>query len=407
MTETLYVHAGHLIDGTGAPCRRDVVLEVRGSRVLRVDPVRYAPRPEYAPLLDLSGCTVIPGLVDSHVHLVMSGAADPAVRETQLLADYGQASPGIRERVARHLAHGVTAVRDGGDRRSMALRYRNEHALSSDGHVTLRCAGRAWHAPDRYGKLIGRRPGPAGLAAEVADACARPDGPDHVKIVGSGLNSLIHFGRQTTPQFDQRELSAAVLAARAAGRGTMVHVNGEGPVRTAVLAGAASIEHGFFMGRENLALMADRSVFWCPTACTMQAYAQTLAPGSSHAKVALRTLEHQLEQMALARELCVTTVTGTDSGSLGVHHGRSLRMEMGLFVRAGYSLEQAVRSATTLGAELLGLPEAARGLVSGGTATLVAAPGSPRELIASLAAPRLVMVEGAIVREGRETDIEP
>ena len=124
------------------------------------------------------------------------------------------------------------------------------------GPVCVRAAGRAWHREGRYGRLIGRPPA-EGLS--VAEAI-RQDGErgDHLKIVNSGLNSLTEYGRTTAPQFDLAEMSAAVKAAAERGLSVMVHANGEEPVRIAVMSGCRSVEHGFFMGRENLARMAEQ-----------------------------------------------------------------------------------------------------------------------------------------------------
>jgi imidazolonepropionase-like amidohydrolase len=88
-------------------------------------------------------------------------------------------------------------------------------------------------------------------------------GVDHIKIVNSGLNSLSCFAKETKPQFDSAELKAAVRADRQCGLKTMVHANGKMPVKIAVDAGCDSIEHGFFMGVENLHRIADRGQPGC------------------------------------------------------------------------------------------------------------------------------------------------
>jgi imidazolonepropionase-like amidohydrolase len=98
----------------------------------------------------------------------------------------------------------------------------------------------------------------------------------------------------------------------------------------------------------------------------------------------MRNLEHQLGQLQTARALGATVALGTDAGSLGVHHGRALREEMALLMRAGFSVEEAVRCATVNGARLLGLPDAGP-IGPGAAATFIAVKGGPRELPASLA----------------------
>ena len=123
---------------------------------------------------------------------------------------------------------------------------------------------------------------------------------DHVKIVQSGLNSLSDFGKEAKSQFDPDELKRAVSRVHRTGRRVMVHANGREPVKTAIAAGCDSVEHGFFMGRENLEALAERGIFWVPTVVTMKAFAE-LEFGVKR-DVARRNLEHQLEQIRLARE---------------------------------------------------------------------------------------------------------
>lgn len=387
-----HVKAGWLIDGSGQPARRNMRLEIRHGRFGAIQPLAEsgaaagaaAPRD-----LDFSDGTLMPALVDSHVHLFMSGTSDPAVRQHQLAAGYDDMRAVISRHLGQHLAAGVLAVRDGGDRRGHAQRFKAECPAGAPRAVRLRVAGVAWHAPGRYGRLIARPPvngGSLGASLEAALDLARQRGarlPDHVKIVNSGLNSLVCFGRETPPQFQLGELRAAVGVAHRRGLKVMVHANGALPVGLALAAGCDSIEHGFFMGAENLAKMAAGAVVWVPTAVTMQAYARTLDPASREARGALRNLEHQVVQLQSARGLGVTVAAGTDAGSLGVHHGRALHEEMALLMTAGFSVEQAVRCATVNGARLLGLPHGGS-IEPGAPATFIVVTGSPRELPASL-----------------------
>ncbi|HKI48598.1 MAG TPA: amidohydrolase family protein, partial [Desulfobacteria bacterium] len=144
-------------------------------------------------------------------------------------------------------------------------------------------------------------------------------------------------------------------------------------------AGCSSIEHGFFMGKENLALMADSRVFWVPTACTMKAYGKYAGESGGEGRMALRNLEHQLEQIATAKAFGVPIALGTDSGSMGVCHGSALVDELGLFLDAGFSIEEAIQCASLNTATLMGLD--GRGIVKKGMrADFVVAKGHPSEL---------------------------
>lgn len=385
MTSIIQIKAGWLIDGTSAPAAENVILTIENGVIKSLD---HAGPKESASILDYSGCTILPGLTDAHVHLVMSGTTDMAIRETQLFVAYEKSAPVIERHLKESLKSGVTSIRDGGDWGGHALRFVRENG---DIPVMAKCAGKAWRADKRYGKLVGRPPKDGQtLAGAIAE-----DGqnPDFIKVVGSGLNSLIEFGKQTPPQFSREELSQALQAAKKLGLEIMIHANGDEPVRIAVEAGCQSVEHGFFMGQDNLKRMADNGTVWVPTAVTMEGYAQSIPDDDPKKAGALKNLDAQMELISQARELGVTLALGTDAGSTGVHHGRSLWREMALFMKAGFSLEEVICAAAKNGADLLGLND--QGTIAPcKAATLVMAKGSPQDLPASLQQPAAVMVRG-------------
>lgn len=386
-----YFSFGWLVDGTGAPAKKDALLCVEDGLICSLE----FPGPGKLSRLCASAleshpdCTVLPGLIDCHVHLAMSGKTDPELRAIQLQNEFEKNSPLIRERIETSLGLGIMALRDGGDIGGHALRFIRENAHP---RVRVKCCGNAWRAPGRYGKFIGRPPeGGSTLAQSIK---AHSPSVDHVKILNSGINSLTEFGRETAPQFDREELEKAFAKARSLGLKIMVHANGRLPVQYGIEAGCDSIEHGFFMGEENLKRMADRGIFWVPTACTMEALSACTPPGAEHSGVALKILENQLEQMRRARELGVRVASGTDAGSLGVRHGLALAEELKLMVEAGFSIEQTLRCATSEGATLLGLDRELGRLCPGMPASFIIAPGPPTELPGSLAGLKAVYVGG-------------
>jgi imidazolonepropionase-like amidohydrolase len=331
--------------------------------------------------LDLTACTVLPGLIDSHAHLALSGTVDPITRLQQLQVPYGKAKGVICRHIRQHLSAGVLAIRDGGDAFGHTLRFKNSELRKQLSPVQVMVAGRAWHKPNRYGKIIGRaiRP-PNTIAGAIANETAKND---HVKIVNSGVNSLSEFGKETLPQFERDELKAAVWAAERRNLNVMVHANGLNPVRIAIEAGCHSIEHGFFMGTDNLKAMADRNIYWIPTAVTMKAYCSYLSHIGKDNAVARKNLDHQLKQLSEARQLQVPVAIGTDAGSPGVDHGAAFIKEMGLLLEAGYSIEQVVQCGAYNGASLLNITE--MGLLARGMpAIFIAVNGSPADLPGSL-----------------------
>ncbi len=380
--------AGWLIDGTGTPAQQDILIHVENGLISSV---------ERANLSELQGlgltveayptCTILPGLIDCHVHLSMSGKVDQRLRFRQLMNDFAQNSPLICQRIEKSLALGIMALRDGGDIGGHTLTYIRQNGPSG---VDVKCAGKGWRAPGRYGKIIGRIPQSGLTLAESIRA--NRDVIDHIKIINSGINSLNEFGRQTPPQFNRDELKAAFRDARELGLKAMVHANGKLPVQFGVEAGCDSIEHGFFMGEDNMKRMADRQVFWVPTAFTMKAMSTHMPGGSVQSVAASRMLEDQLEQMCRARELGVRLAAGTDAGSLGVRHGLALAEELKLMVEAGFSVEEAIGCATSQGARLLGLEHELGRLGRGMPANFIIVDGPPSGLPDSLGDVKAVYV---------------
>lgn len=378
MEESRYIRAGWLIDGSGEPIKRDVVMTITDGIIANIQEYSEDIEQHRSLTADLSFGAVMPPFIDSHVHLAMSGSMDAKTRENQLVAGCDELEPYIVKHLEQLFNHGVLTVRDGGDRDNCVRKYlrkTDEHEYP----VEVISPGRAWHRKGRYGSLIGRCPA---NGETLSEAYLRDKGnASFIKLVNSGLNSLKNYGKETDPQFDAEEISLLVREAEKDGRKVMVHANGNLPVRLAVEAGCHSIEHGFFMGRENLELMAERGCFWVPTVCTMKAYAEVLSyEGNRNGEeVARKNLQHQLDQLRLAREIGVKVALGTDSGSPGVLHGEAVFEEMKLFAKAGYPLEEIVQSATLLGAELLGLPDTGL-LQKGKPADFLVTRGTPAQL---------------------------
>jgi imidazolonepropionase-like amidohydrolase len=395
---TIAYRVGWLIDGTGNPAVENRIVVTKGRRVHAIL-APNDPQPPSMTIVDLSDATVIPALIDSHVHLVMSGTTEASIRQKQVGDTYTDRCTTITKHLRQHLACGVLAVRDGGDHKGDTLRYKWDPAIDPPPMVTIASPGRARHAPGRYGKFIGI-PVDAGMSL-AQSAFGTMNRRDHLKLVNSGLNSLTQFGVESPPQFNQEELTAAVDTARKRGQPTMVHANGYLPVKLAVDAGCDSIEHGFFMGRENMQRMADHGVVWVPTAVTMKAYgdylkAQGHRSDPSFADVSRKNLAHQLEQISTARRLGVTLAAGTDAGSPGVYHGQSLKEELRLFVSAGFSVEGAIRCASRNGALLMGLAE--RGAIAPGMrADFLALKAPPTQVIDELHHIAYRVVEGQAV----------
>jgi len=394
-----FILAGWLVDGRGDPVRENILLTIQNGVIANIE--KAVPETiRQQKVIDFSDCTLLPGLIDAHIHMFMSGTEDLDIREKQLSYGFGEVKQGVQERLDDLISCGIVACRDGGDRHAYTMKYKRDYLVDkSFPAIQLKVAGAAWHQKGRYGKMIGKSP----EASETLGQSIHKNVQliDHIKIVNSGLNSLLRFGKETSPQFDVLEFKDAVEMGQRFGRKTMVHANGKKPVEVAIKAGCHSIEHGFFMGSDNLKRMADKQISWVPTVMTMKAYhdvfehryknhnARNQAENSSRSQigkmiqVASQNLEHQLEQVRQAKELGVKIVLGTDAGSIGVHHGRSVKEELRLLIDAGLSLTEAIQCVTLNGACLLDLND--QGVIAkGAVATFVAVKGPPQDLPYSL-----------------------
>lgn len=397
--EAMHFLVAWLVDGTGSPAKPRVLMTLCNGTVTAVKSGVTGDLPIHN-LVDLGHCTIIPPLVDCHVHLCLSGERDPDLRQAQVQMPFDRAQSIIRAHLVDDLAHGIIAVRDAGDHAGQTLRFMRSLFAAELLPMVVRCSGRAWHAPGRYGRLLGRAPV---MGESLADALRRTsEDIDQLKIIHSGINSLHDFGRPTAPQFAFEDLRMAISLARSQGLATMVHANGEQPVSEALAAGCRSIEHGYFMGLANLQTMAEEGVAWVPTVTPMAVLAHEVTHSPWQRDIAARTVEHQLEQLRQARVLGVTVALGTDSGSFGVRHGRSVTEELRFLVEAGFSLESAVQSATANGAHLLGLAEQMGRVAPGFPASFVAVQGSPAQLLEQITTPHSVWLRGTVLNQVRQ-----
>lgn len=393
-SENKIIRAGWLIDGSGGEVLKDCLIELSGEEISSISLITHDIALPHLDM-DFSDCTIIPGLVDCHTHLSISGSLDTDARKHQW--DDGYIN--IRERINRHikeyLRYGVVAVRDGGDFGGFVFKYKQDDLSNTNNHFILKTPQKAWHAEGRYGKLLGRSPEAGkGLFQSILESFE--PGINHIKIINSGINSLKVFGKETPPQFDVDELRRAVKTGNELGLKIMVHANGYEPVKNAIEAGCHSIEHGFFMGDDNLKKMAEAGVVWVPTMCTMKAYMDSSNREKAGYMIAEKNLDHQMAQVEKAVKYGVTIVLGTDSGSPGIYHGSSIIEELRLLIKCGLSIEQAVKCATSNAMQMIG-DDSQDGTVSKGMrATFLVIKGSPDNLPDTLSTIYKVLIKGNI-----------
>jgi len=287
---------------------------------------------------------VMPGLVEAHCHLFLDGGElDLGVRTRYLDAPFANMMDVARGNVARTLARGISLVRDAGDR------YGINHAIRSESaSLEVRSAGIALRRPKRYGAFIAREV--ATLDDALAAVSELAETIDDLKIIETGIIDFESGTVKGDPQFDLDSLKLIVRRARDAGIRSFAHCSGTEGIAVAVEAGVDSIEHGFFMTGDILRRMADRGTAWVPTFSPVhfQWQAPEVAGWSPQTVAKLRgILDAHEEHVALAAQLGVNLVAGSDAGSPGVEHGAGLIDELFHFLRCGMTMEQTLRTATS------------------------------------------------------------
>lgn len=380
MARTLYRNAA-LADGTGPELRLGISLLVDQHRIEWIRPSDGEPDPgRGVEVVDASGCTVVPGLVDSHSHLTMPGGAhwvdrgfDPADRLLDVAEHNARLQRSSGVRWARDVGSPTRTDPVDGRTRALALGVRDRWRGNRD-YPYVRAAG-SWVG--RKGAL------PSGLAAEVEDGDGLlaaavgqlDDGADFVKLYLDGPD------KETSP-FTVDEVRAVVDAAHRRGAKVTAHSGMLPGARVGAEAGVDSLEHGFQLDAEVSRLMAANRVAMVSTLAVLESWRSfgsttrlpRFASPEGRSLIAARR-EWAHESVRLAARAGVLIAAGTDFGG-GSLRANQMAWEIECLVTAGLEPWQALAAATRNGGTLLGEPEA--GVIrEGGPADFVLVHGDP------------------------------
>jgi imidazolonepropionase-like amidohydrolase len=381
------IRAGRLIDGTGADVQYDRAVYVDGDRIVDTGP--GAQIQTDSDVLDLREYSVVPGLIDAHVHLVFSSStnalADVLAEDDQRLLVRAVAAG------RQALRAGVTTVRDLGGRGGVTFGVRNAIAQGVIAGPRVLAAGSPITITGGHCHFLG-------LEADGEDevrAAARGQlkaGADCLKIMATG-------GRMTpgtntlVAQYSVAELTAAVEEAARARVPLAAHALGTAGIRNATEAGVTTIEHCNWLGPDG-SVQFDESVA-VQMATRGVAVVATLTPLQRSA-AAVR--EAVMQAMRRMRELGVPFVAGTDAG-VSLTPFDSLQRELEILVEeVGFTALQAINVATGGSARVLGLGTVGT-LEAGRVADLLAVEGDPSVRISDLRSLKLVMKGGQTVAE--------
>src|SRR5262245_31461313 len=390
--ETLVLTGALLFEGTDAePVRgRSVVLE--NGRISGIVDDAKLPR---GTRVDLSGCTLLPGLINCHVHLCLGAEADPTrpLREESLAVTAIKAAVRARQT----LDAGVTTVRDLGGREYSELGVRRAIQEGWIPGPRILAAGRPICMTGGHGHWLAREAdGPDDARRAVREQLKA--GADVIKIIATG--GVLTMGVEPgSPQLTLGEMEAAIEEAQKAGRRTASHAMGARGIADAVKAGITSIEHGVYLTDEIVAAMRKNGTYLVPTLIAPAA----IVTGGLTAGIPefiVRKSEVVMGAHVLsfqkAHTAGVAIAAGSDAGTPFNPHG-SLVPELSLMVKHGMTPLEALRSATSAAADLLGLGATLGRVAVGYIADLVAVVGDPTERIETLDDVRAVFVGGRAV----------
>ena len=380
-----------LIDGTGALIEPATVI-VREHRIAAAGPSRTVRLPRGATRINGRGLTLLPGLIDCHVHLCWRGEAD-VVKATQQETPTETLLKASRS-AWQTLQAGVTTVRDVGsrDHSIFALKKAIEKGLTPGPRIIG--AGLAiCMIGGHLGRVIAREvEGVEQVRQAVREQIEA--GADVIKVIASG-GVLTPGTSPDQPQLTLEELRSAVEEAAAAGRKVAAHAHGAQGIKNAIIAGAHSIEHATLMDEEAAGLFEKHAVYMVPT---LSALAKTGAcrhgcgiPDDALDKAKAMTKRHQ-RSFRQAHHRGLLIAMGTDAGTPFNHHGGNAE-ELERMVALDMSPMEAILASTSAAARLIGIETQVGSIAPGKEADLLLVEGNPLQKIDVLGDPsRLVGV---------------
>ncbi len=401
------IHAGRLIDGVAATARTAVTVVVEGDRIVAITE-GYASPASGDTVIDLRTATLMPGLMDLHVHV--SGEQSPTSYTEGFFMNPSDEALRATMYVKRTLLAGFTTVRDcgAGNRLNQSLRDAIARgwivgpriiaagSVSTTGGHGDPTNGLAMELQELLAPRTLVANGPDQMRAAVRQRYK--DGADLIKIAATGgVLSLAKSGQ--APLFTEEELVAVVQTARDYGMKVAAHAHGTEGMLRAVRAGVHTIEHGTYMTDEVMAAMKERGTWYVPTVSAGRFVAEKAKidgyfPEVVRPKAAAIGPQIQ-DTLARAWKAGVKIAFGTDQGV--APHGENGR-EFVYMVEAGMPPMAAIKAATSLAAEVIGMEKELGTVAAGMAADLVAVPGDPLADITQMTRVGFVMKGGVVHR---------
>ena len=402
------IHAGRVMAVPGKSILGPSTIIVDGGRIVSVQPGHIAPTTGAA-LIDLRDKMVLPGLIDSHVHLASDRGGEAGllsfVREEPQMNALEAQMNGMKT-----LRAGFTTVRNLGDGgATLALREAVKRGWVQgprivDAASSISTTG--GHMDGRGGlndDLVAHLPTPENLCDGV-DSCRKvvrrqiDRGADVIKFATTGG---VNSGTGLATRMNEDEARALIETAHAYGRKVAVHAHGAEGIKLALRAGADSIEHGTVMDDEIIKLMKAKGTYYVPTLSTVNGYLERLAANpNAYAPDVKKQIDWRIgitgQSLAKAAPAGVKIAFGTDAGVS--KHGRNAD-EFELMVKWGMTPVEAIKAATINAADLLGLASEIGTIEAGKSADLIAVAGDPTADVRVLKSVTFVMARGEVIND--------
>jgi imidazolonepropionase-like amidohydrolase len=403
--ETVLIHAGHVITDPASPVLGASTITVTDGKIVAID-AGLQPAPTGASVIDLSTKTVLPGLIDSHVHL--TGDPDGDYRDEAVDTPEQSVVTGAKNARITALA-GFTTVRDLGSPSFAGFALRKGTALGQIPGPRIISAGAAISIIGGHGDVSGFRPEViavlgSGNTCTGADECAARvrefsrRGADIIKITATG-GVLSQQGRGLGQHFTDAEMNAIVTTAHNLGLKVAAHAHGARGIEGAARAGVDSIEHGTFADAAAIKVMKTNGTYMVPTLMAFTGIRDRLGKKIYTPTVEVKvreTLKVVGQGLKAAHQAGVPIAFGTDAAVF--EHGRNAE-EFDMMVKlGGMTPVEAVASATTGAAKLLGMETEIGRLAPGYSADLIAVDGDPLQNVRVLEKVNFVMVRGRVIR---------
>ena len=400
--KTTVIYAGHVITDADKPALGASTITVTDDRIIAIEAGR-TPAPAGAEIVDLGDKTLLPGLIDLHVHLTGDPGGDyrsEAVDPDEWGVVVGVKNAGITLRA------GFTTVREAGSAQYTAFSLRRGTAAGFVEGPRIVAAGPALSIIGGHGDVTGFREDVHAVldqgytctgAVECAEKVRKASraGADVIKITATG-GVLSQQGRGLDGHFTSPELQSIADTAHSLGLKVMAHAHGARGIESAAAAGIDSIEHGTFTDDAALKAMKAKGSYLVPTLMAFEGVKERLGKGiytpTVEEKVRM-TMGSVGKAVTRAKELGVPVAFGTDAGVF--EHGRNAG-EFALLVKAGLTPRESLASATTVAAKVLSMESEIGRIAPGMSADMIAVAGDPLADVTTLEKVDWVMVRGRI-----------